>query len=148
MSTSLTTSLLDPARQPAVVADFASVVDAEVKDKSGLSGTAIKAAYGAVKKVSPSVIESALTKLLPEFASALDLFWADFQAQGPGDFGQYLASRGDEVGDALLSVTDQRAESTSQPALRKAYGSLRGKAKENVVAALPRVGAVVQKNAA
>ncbi|MGV7903949.1 DUF6918 family protein, partial [Mycobacterium kansasii] len=38
---SLTTTLLDPARQPAVVADFASVVEAEVGDKSGLSGTVI-----------------------------------------------------------------------------------------------------------
>ncbi|TWS20757.1 hypothetical protein FK529_05355 [Tsukamurella asaccharolytica] len=145
---SLSTTLLDPARQPAVVADFASVVEAEVGDKSGLSGTVIKAAYGTVKKVSPNVIESALTKLLPDFAAALDPFWTEFQAQGPGDFGQFLAARGDQVGDALLAVTDKKAESTSQPALRKAYASLRGKAKENVVAALPRVGAAVQKNAA
>lgn len=145
---SLTTTLLDPARQPAVVADFASVVEAEVGDKSRLSGTVIKTAYSAVKKVSPNVIESALTKLLPDFAAALDPFWTEFQAQGPGDFGQFLAARGDAVGDALLAVTDKKAESTSQPALRKAYSSLRGKAKENVVAALPRVGAAVQKNAA
>ncbi len=145
---SLSTTLLDPARQPAVVADFASVVEAEVSDKSGLSGTVIKTAYAAVKKVSPTVIESALTKLLPDFAAALDPFWTEFQAQGPGDFGQFLAARGDQVGDALLAVTDAKAESTSQPALRKAYSSLRGKAKENVVAALPRVGAAVQKNAA
>lgn len=145
---SLTTTLLDPARQPAVVADFASVVESEVGDKGGLSGTVIKTAYAAVKKVSPTVVESALTKLLPDFAAALDPFWTEFQAQGPGDFGRFLADRGDAVGDALLAVTDNKAESTSQPALRKAYSSLRGKAKENVVAALPRVGAAVQKNAA
>ncbi len=147
MTTALTTSLLDPERSPAVVADFASVVDAEVKDKGGLSGAAIKAAYATVKKVSPSVVDSALTKLLPDFATALDPFWTDFTAQGPGDFGRFLAARGDTVGDALLAVTDRRAESTSQSALRKAYQSIRGKAKENVVGALPRVGAVVQKHA-
>ncbi|MDF0530466.1 hypothetical protein P0W64_13110 [Tsukamurella sp. 8F] len=147
MTTPLTTSLLDEARRPAVVADFASVVDAEVKDKGGLSGATIKTAYAAVKKVSPSVIESALGKLLPDFAASLDPFWSDFTAQGGGDFGDYLSGRGDEVGDALLAVTDRKAESTTQPALRKAYQSLRGKAKDNVVAALPRVGAAVQKHA-
>lgn len=145
---SLTTTLLDPTREPAVVADFASVVEAEVKDKSGLSGTVIKGAYAAAQKVKPGAIESALTKLLPEFTSALDPFWTEFSAQGPGDFGQFLAARGDAVGDALLAVTDRRAEATTQPTLRKLYEGLRGKAKENVIAALPRVGAAVQKNAA
>ncbi|GAA4402167.1 hypothetical protein GCM10023147_42440 [Tsukamurella soli] len=147
MTTPLTTSLLDPERSKAVVADFASVVDAEVKDKSGLSGTTIKAAYAMVKKASPSVVESALTKLLPDFAAALDPFWAEFAAGEPGDFGQFLSARGDKVGDALLAVTDQRAESTNQAVLRKAYQGIRGKAKDNVVAALPRVGAAVQKHA-
>jgi hypothetical protein len=143
----LTDTLLDPAQQPAVIADFSSVIDAEVRDKSGLSGAAIKLAYAAVNKVSPTVVDSALTKLLPEFATALEPFWAEFSAAGPGDFGQFLAGRGDAVGDALLAVTDARANTTSQPALRKAYQGVRGKAKENVVAALPRVGAVVQKYA-
>ena len=144
---SLTTTLLDPARQPAVVADFASVVEAEVGDKSGLSGTVIKGAYAGVKKISPNLVESALTKLLPQFVAALEPFWAEFAAAGTGDFGQFLGARGDAVGDALLAVTDARAESTSQPTLRKLYQGVRGKAKENVVASLPRVGAVVQKYA-
>lgn len=147
MPASLTDSLLDPAQKPAVIADFASVIDAEVQTKSGFSGTAIKVAHAAVRKVSPTVVESALGKLLPEFAAALDPFWAEFSAQGPGDFGGFLADRGDAVGDALLKVTDDRAAKTTQPALRKAYQGVRGKAKEHVVAALPRVGAVVQKYA-
>lgn len=141
----LSAALLDEQRRPAVVADLAAVIDAEVKDKKGLSGAAIKAAYAAAKKVSPSIASSATDRMLPEFATALEPFWNDFG--GNGDFGQFLAERGDQSSDALLSVTDQRAQATSREPLKKAYGSLRGKAKENVTAALPRIGAVVQKHA-
>ncbi|KNX38129.1 DUF6918 family protein [Luteipulveratus halotolerans] len=141
----LAATLLQEQVRPAVVADLAATIDAEVSDKKGLSGTAVKAAYATAKKVSPTIASSATNRMLPEFASALEPFWADFG--GNGDFGAYLAGRGDEAADALLSVTDKRAESTDRDVLRKAYGSLRGKAHDNVKAALPRIGAAVQKHA-
>ena len=40
------------ANRPAVVNDFVGVIDAEVSEQKGLSGTAVKAAYGAVQKLS------------------------------------------------------------------------------------------------
>ncbi|MDE9364212.1 hypothetical protein PZ938_01200 [Luteipulveratus sp. YIM 133132] len=142
----LAASLLDEQRRPAVVADLAATIDTEVSEKKGLSGTAIKAAYGTAKKVRSDIAASATDRMLPEIATALEPFWVDFG--GVGDFGGYLAGRGDEAADALLAVTDRRAEATDRDVLRKAYGSLRGKAHDNVKAALPRVGAVVQKHAA
>jgi hypothetical protein len=42
-------------------------------------------------------------------------------------------------------VTDAKAANTSHGAAAKVYGSLRGKAKEHVVAALPRLGAAVER---
>ncbi|WP_145225122.1 DUF6918 family protein [Rudaeicoccus suwonensis] len=141
----LSETVLDPARRPHLVADLVGVVDAEVKDKKGLGGMAIKGAYAAVRKVSPTIAETATDRMLPDFAVALDPFWVDFG--GAGDFGAYLAGRGDEVADALLAVTDRRAAATDRAPLQKAYGSVRGKAHENVKAALPRLGATFQRYA-
>ncbi|GAB3490474.1 DUF6918 family protein [Flexivirga sp.] len=142
---SLSETLLAADRRPQVVADLVAVIDAEVKDKKGLTGVAIKGGYAAVRKVSPTIAADATDRMLPEVASALQPFWDDFA--GAGDFGQYLAGRGDEAADALLAVTDARAEATEREPLKRAYKGLRGKAKDNVEQALPRLGRVVQQHA-
>lgn len=139
--------LLSDDRQPAVVTELVGVVDAEVKAKKGLGGTAIKAAYAAASKVSPGLTGKAVTRMLPDFADALDPYWTEFAAAGGGDFGAFLASRGTAVAGALLAVTDRRIEGSSKDVLKKAYRGIRGKAQENVTAALPRVGAAVQRHA-
>ena len=141
----LSETLLAADRRPQVVADLAAVIDAEVKDKKGLSGGAIKAGYAAVRKFNPTIASDATNRMLPEVATALQPFWADFA--GAGDFGDYLAGRGDEVADALLAVTDKRAAATEREPLKRAYKGLRGKAKDNVKQALPRLGTVIQQHA-
>jgi hypothetical protein len=77
----------------------------------------------------------------------LEPYWADFNASGASGFGDYLAKRGDEVSDALLSVTDARAQNSERPTILKAYRTVRGGAAKHVAAALPAVGALVQKYA-
>lgn len=136
--------LAEPAREE-VIAALVEVVDQEVGDKKGISGTALKAGYAAGRKVMPNLAERAVTKMLPDFAAAADPFWSDFQAAGGGDFGQYLADRGPEAAQALLSVADARIAGTSHDSLKMAYKPLRGKAAEHVEAALPRLGTVLQK---
>jgi len=85
--------------------------------------------------------------LLPDMVAELEPYWADFTASGASGFGDYLVKRGDEVSEALLSVTDARAKSSERPAILKAYGAVRGGAAKHVAAALPNVGALVQKYA-
>ncbi|MFI5067817.1 MAG: DUF6918 family protein, partial [Streptosporangiales bacterium] len=77
----------------------------------------------------------------------LDPFWADFHASGGAEFGDYLAKRGDEVSEALLSITDAWAAISERATIIKAYRAVRGGAGKHVEAALPRVGALVQKYA-
>lgn len=144
MSTALSDSLLAEETRPRVVTALIGVVDEEVRSKKGLSGGVIKAAYAAAKKVQPGIIQRALDSMLPDFARALDPFWSDFTAAGGGDFGRFLADRGDQPADALLTVTDARAERTRREPLKKAYGSVRGKARDHVRAALPRLGSTLQ----
>ena len=148
MADTLKDILLDSSRRPAVVTDFGDLVDAEVSDKGGVSGAVVKTGFAAVKKIKPGIIPSAVDTLLPDFATALEPFYGDFRAKGGNDFGAYLVGRSDEASDALLSVTDSRAEKSSRDSIKKVYGKLRPNGKKNVEEALPRLGALIDKHAA
>lgn len=139
----LTDTMLDPTKVGSIRADVRDLIDAEVGDKKGASGLAVKGGYSAVKKVGPSVIDDAVEKLWPNFVASLEPFYQ--QWGGNGSFADYLTARSDEVSDALLGVTDERIDSTSKSAIKKVYGSLRPSAKKHVAEALPRIGALVQK---
>ncbi|MFR9804721.1 DUF6918 family protein [Pseudonocardia sp. RS010] len=147
MTQTLETILTDPARRPAVVADLNELVGQEVKEKGGMSGAAVKLGYQTVSKIRPGVVPAAVDRMLPQFAGALQPFYADYRAAAGSDFGAYLAGRPDAA-DALLGVTDRRAESSSSDALRKAYAKLRPNARKNVEEALPRLGTLIDRHAA
>lgn len=142
---SLSQTLLDPARRPAVVETLVGVIDAEVADKSGIRGRVIKTGYGAVTKLADGFVAKAVNRLLPGFADALDPFW---QERAGCPFAEVLAARQDEAAEALIAVTDAQVAGTSNAVVKKVYGTLRGRAKENVVAALPRVSAAIESHAA
>lgn len=148
MADTLKAILLDSGRRPAVVADLENLVDEEVADKGGVSGAVIKTGFAAVKKVKPGIIGSAVDSLLDEFTAALEPFYADYKATGGADFGDYLSGRGDEAADALLGVTDARAEKSTRDSIKKVYGKLRPNGKKNVEEALPRLGKLIDKYAA
>ena len=65
-----------------------------------------------------------------------------------GHLAVHLAKRGDEVSQALLTVTDDRAAASGRPTVIKAYKTVRGGAAKHVQNALPRVGDLVLKYAA
>lgn len=131
------------ANRQKTVTDLVGVIDAEVAGQSGLTGTAVKAAYAAVQKVKPNVVQNATNAMLDDFLAALAALWASKPA-GTG-FGAHLAANGDQAAEALLAVTDAQT-ADAKPALTKAYNSLRGKAKGYVIAALPRVGDAIEQN--
>jgi hypothetical protein len=139
--------LLDPARRPAVVTDLEALVDQEVSESGGVSGAVVKTGYATVKKLKPGVVPAAVERLLDEFTAALEPFHADHRAAGGGDFGTYLAGRPDAA-DALLGVTDARAERAGSEGLRKVYAKLRPQARKHVEQALPRLGRLIDRHAA
>jgi hypothetical protein len=147
MAATLQEILLTPATRPQVTADCLTLIKREVSAKSGISGTAVKLAYKTVNAFASGYLQSMVEKLLPDMIAKLEPYWADFSASGASDFGDYLAKRGDEVSEALLSVTDARAQTSHRPTILKAYRSVRGGAAKHVTAALPAVGALVQKYA-
>lgn len=147
MAATLHEMLLAPEVQPQVIADCEKLIDNEVSDMSGISGTAVKLAYKTVKTFSSGHIHYMVQTLQPKMADALQPYWADFNAGGGGSFGDYLAKREDEVSEALLAITDERGRNSSRPTIVKAYNTVRGGAAKHVKAALPQVGALVQKYA-
>ncbi|MEV2220744.1 hypothetical protein AB0M12_01945 [Nocardia vinacea] len=147
MVAALSESLLDDAKRTAFLADAKEVLDAEVSDKGGASGLAVKGGYAAVKKISPSIVPDALESLAPKLVSQLEPYWQEYVATGSGQFADLLVAKSDEVAEALLAVTDARADASTRPALKKVYSSMRSSAKKNVIEALPRLGDLVQRHA-
>lgn len=144
---SLTAALLDPNRRAAVVRDASSVLEAEVADKGGLTGIAVKGAFAVVKKALPNFVPMAIDGLLDDFARQLDPFVTQWRAKG----GQpalpaYFVAQGPAIADALLAITDERARHSKHKTLKGAYEQLRPKGKEHVVAAMRRVGELIGRH--
>jgi len=137
--------LLTPDTKPKVIADCHALIEREISDKSGISGTAVKLAYKTVTSFAPSYYDNKVKVLVPQMVDKLEPFWADFSTSGSSEFGDYLVKRGGEVSDALLSVTDGFATRSKRPVILRAYRSVRGSATKNVEAALPRLGQMVLK---
>jgi hypothetical protein len=144
---SLKDTLLDPARRPSVVADLAALIDAEVADKSGVSGLAVKGGYSLLKKINSSFVPEAIDGMLPDFVARLEPYYAEHTAAPSGSLSDFLTARSAEVADALLGVTDDRAESSRRESVKKVYAKLRPQAKKHVEEALPRLGALIENHA-
>jgi hypothetical protein len=147
MPATLPEVLLAPDIRPQVVADSLALIDAELADKSGISGNALKLAYKTVSSFAAGYIRETVESILPEAAARLEPYWADFKAAGAAEFGDYLAKCGEDVAESLLSITDSWADDSDNAIVVKAYRAVRGGAAKHVEAALPRLGELVLKYA-
>jgi uncharacterized protein DUF6918 len=143
-SSSLVDKLTAPEVRAAVVTACVSLVDREVASKGGLSGMAVKAGYAVIKAVKPGFVPQVIETLLPEFAAAMEPIYTREGAAGADAFTRYLEGHRDEVADALLTVTDARAQRAKNPTIKKTYDKLRGSARDNVSAAVPNLAATLR----
>ena len=147
MAVSLDAILLGPDTRQQVIKDCFTLIEQEVSGMSGISGTAVKVAYKTVNAFMPGHVRFMVEVLVPKMVIKLEPYWADFSTSGGSQFGDYLAKRGDEVAEALLTVTDALAAESERPVIIKAYGSVRSSAARHVRDALPGVGDLVMKYA-
>lgn len=147
MPVTLQEILLAPETRPQVIADSLTLIDAELADKSGISGNAVKLAYKTVNSFASGYVRETVESILPEAAARLQPYWTDFSAAGGAEFGDYLAKRGEEVAESLLSITDAWADESDKAIVVKAYRAVRSGAARHVEAALPRLGDLVLKYA-
>lgn len=144
--TTLVEVLTSPEKKTSVVDDCCDLVDSEVADKSGLSGLAIKAGYAAVKGVKPGFIKGAVSDLVPEFAKALDPIFGEAKTKSE-PLAAYFAKNASRAADALLAITDGKAQRSKHALVKGTYERLRGTAKKNVEQAIPRLGKLIEKHA-
>ncbi len=142
----LTEALTAESKRHAVVEDCLALIEAEVQDKGGLTGLAIKAGYKTVQGIKPGFVRQVVTDLLPDFAHALEPMYQEAKASGQGVRG-HLSANGPRVADALLSITDDKAKRSKSGMVKGTYEKLRGSAKKNVEAAVPRLAAMIEKHA-
>ncbi len=144
MATLLETLGAQPKRAQ-VVADCVTLIDQEVADRSGLSGLAIKAGYKVVKSFKPGFISDSVDGLLDAFCQALQPLVDEARGQGK-PISTFFSANPGRVAEALLAVTDARAQRSKLAAIKAAYEKLRGMAKKNVEEAVPRLAALVEKH--
>ena len=143
---SLADIIRDPDKRKAVIDDCVVLLDAEVNAKRGIRGRLVKAAFKTVKGFKPGIIPMSLNALIDDFAGQIDPFWLACQRDqaSPQSF---FERRKAEVADALLQITDQRAQQSQHRVLVKAYRSLRGTAVEHIGVAMPRLARLLVKHA-
>src|SRR5258708_33982765 len=73
MAATLQEILLAPDTQPKVLTDCYTLIEQEISDKSGASGTAVKLAYKQVNTSMPGDIPYSAVSLLPPIEAQLDL---------------------------------------------------------------------------
>lgn len=144
---SLKDALTDEAKKPAIVEDCLQLIDAEVKDKGGLSGMAIKTGYKAVQGIKPGFVKKVVTDLLPEFAEALEPLSVEAESKGVRT-SQYFQQHSGRVADALLAITDGKAERSTNGLVKGTYKRLRPAAKKNVESAVPRLADLIETHSA
>ena len=139
--------LLAPGNRPKVIVDCVRLIDEEVDSKGGLTGLAVKGAYALVKAVKPGFVSEAVDNMIDDFVKRLEPFYAAAQSKNE-PIGPALNARASEVAEALLAISDERAQRSKNGTLKKAYEKLRPTGKKHVEAAVPRVGRLVAKYAA
>jgi hypothetical protein len=143
---SLVDVLTDASKKADVVRDCLDIIDREVDDKSGLSGMAIKAGYRAVQGIKPGFVKNVVEDLLPEFAKAVDPIYQEGKAAGRPTVAHMEANAG-RLADALLAITDGKAQRSKSGVVKATYERLRPTAKKNVEQSIPRLARLVEKYA-
>ena len=140
----LAEALAGDDKRPQLISDCVELVDSEVRSKSGMSGIAIKGAYGAVKKIKPGFVKNVVDSLMDDWLEKLEPHHQGWNGSGP--FADYVRKHDDAVAEDLLTVTDARAAKSDNRTAKKLYGKLRPSAKKNVAGAVPKLGALVDKH--
>jgi hypothetical protein len=137
----LSDKISNQATQESLVADCTKLLDEQVAAKNGISGLALKAAYGVVKGIEPNYISGALQRLLPEALAALDPMWEE--GVQSGDPVQHLSQNRSRTADMLLSITDTKIEKARNGVVRASYNKLRKSVKSDVEDAVPGLAKIL-----
>ena len=138
---SLREAAQDPQKRQLLVKELTALVDDEVKRTSGVSGLAVRGGYKVVSSLKGGrMVPIAVNSLLDKFIDGLAPLVERYRESGEARFSSFMVRNERDAVNALLAVTDRRAE-TASSAVKSAYKKLRPIAEKQVAGALPAVGA-------
>ncbi len=140
----LTDKVKDPAAKKAIAKDCTQLIDRQVSAKGGLSGMALKTAYGVVKGIGSDYVPGAIARLLPEACAAIEPIWEEGVAKG--DPVAHLSANSDRTADSILGATDARIARVGNGLIVGTYKKLRKSIKSDVVTAVPGVAQILQQH--
>ena len=88
----------------------------------------------------------AVDALLDDFCVAMQPIWEECQASGQAAR-PYFQARSNDIANALLAITDARAERSTQRILKSTYSKLRGQAVKHISESMPRLADLIEKHA-
>ncbi len=143
---SISDRLLAPEVRPLLVDDCVKLIDHAVKSTKGFTGIAVKGAYSSVKMIKPRFVEGVVDALLDEWVEKLAGFEKEHaERRVAGPLSAYLVQERVRVSEALIAVTDARAETTKHKTAAKFYHRLRPSALAHVEQSIPELAALVEK---
>jgi hypothetical protein len=95
------------------------------------------------------MLPNAVNDLLPEFAEAVETFHATYRSsRNPGDtFARYAQGKERAIANALLGITDGKAQHAKNQVLKKVYYKLRPRAESNICESMPAISALIDQHA-
>jgi hypothetical protein len=125
-----------------VIADCVTLIDAQVKNK----GFMIKAAYATIKTIKRRFVPEVVDGLLDEWLDKIQPHFDKWEAAKSTALADFMVSRSDDVAEDLLSVTDERAKTTSHTRAKKMYEKMRPAAKKDVIEAIPELAKMIERH--
>ena len=144
--TTLSDLLLAPERRDTINAKTAAWIERYVQDSSGIRGIALKTGLKAAKAARPDAVERAVSRLMPEFAAALEPYWQKFRASGEKDFAAYLKRHAGEASAAMMARTDARIAASPNKTLHAGYKRMRGTLETELEKLLPDIARMIGRS--
>ena len=141
MSETLKAIITKAETRPTVVDECVALVESEVQGK----GLIIRGAFKTVTKIKPGFVKGAIDGLLDEWLDKLEPYYGTWKADD-GGFSAHLDGSKRDVAHDLLTVTDERAETSKHKTAAKMYKKLRPSALNNVESAVPGLAALIEKH--
>ena len=143
---SLIDKFKEPEKRTRMIDACVLLVDGEVEKKKGFGGIVIKAGYGAVKGIKPGFVRKVIDGLFDRWAVNLEPFWSEAEAKGTPPV-EHLIAKKSAVAEALLSVTDEKAQRADHAIVGSTYKKLRPSAKEHVEEAVAGLAKLIETHA-
>ncbi|HSW14525.1 MAG TPA: hypothetical protein VLI06_16880 [Solimonas sp.] len=142
---SLSDILLAPGNKEAAIGDLAHLLESTMASRGGLTGMAMKTGLSMLKAAKPDVMQRGATRMLPEFASALQPLFERFQASGGKDFAAFLAQNSTEATRIIAQAADHLMSTSQNATAKSLFARFRGGAEKDIAAMVPQVGKLFQK---